>query len=441
MKEQKITSISDAEQYLFSRIPQVKQLHKAGGHFLLRAKRLMKLLGDPQEKMQVVHVAGTSGKGSTVYLTSEILRACGQKTGAFFSPHLWRITERFTIDGKELPEKEFVAIMQDVHAAAQKMKGEPVGAPTYFEMLAAVAYKAFARAGVDIAVIETGLGGMFDATNACDVPEKIAVITDIGLDHTKLLGDTVKKIAEQKAGIIHRDNDVLSFVTDEAARTKIAEKTKDRRATLMHELSMNDIQNVKTAAQGTTFTLDGEQWHVGLHGTHQARNAALAIVTAKHLSAREGFAFDEKKVRGVLKKAELLGRMTVRKINGKTVVFDCAHNPQKMDAFLQTLAEIYPSKKFHTIFACKSTKDATAMLAALAEHSMHITLTEFGQTEQDMMAASQTVQELSQTLQDLHYETFSIADKPKSVLEKALDGDQQLIVVTGSLHLVAQTLR
>jgi len=450
-KSDAITDLKSAEQYLFSHIPRAKDFGDKNVQFLSRTERLLELLGNPHHGCRVVHVAGTSGKGSTVFLTATALTACGQKTGAFFSPHLERITERVTIDGEEVSEKSFVAHVQAVREAAEKMNGETCGAPTYFEMLVATAFLCFSEHNVDYAVIETGLGGLCDATNVVSSPDKVCVITDIGKDHMHILGDTLEKIALQKAGIVHKDNAVFSFVSDSDAQSIIAEYIVKQKAHLEKHFTENDLNNITVTENGTILSFENEilksqsknakEFNIGLIGAHQARNVVLALSAAHHLSERDGFTWQEEDVRKELAAAEFPGRMSVRHVKNKTVILDGAHNEQKIRSLMHTVSELYPGKKVHVVFACKEQKDHHAMLAVIAEHTEHITLTEFGAGAQDYISHSTPAEKLAETLANKNDHTVDCVRQPKNALKRALDGENDVIVVTGSLHLVAKTMR
>ncbi len=196
-----IRSIQEAEAALLPYVPLVAEL-TGKDTTLDRIVPLMKLLGDPQDKLKIIHLAGTSGKTSTAYYMSALLQATGKKVGLTVSPHIDTIAERVQIDGLPLPETEFcreLGIFLDIVEFAE-------APPSYFELLYAFALWVFERQQVDYAVVETGMGGLYDATNVASRPDKVCVITDIGFDHTHILGKTLPEIAAQKVGIVHDHN-------------------------------------------------------------------------------------------------------------------------------------------------------------------------------------------------------------------------------------------
>jgi dihydrofolate synthase/folylpolyglutamate synthase len=208
---QSITTLAEAEKVLAQYIPLSRKV-TGKDITLARMGPLMNLLGNPQHKLTIIHIAGTSGKTSTTYYISALLIASGKKVGTTISPYIDTITERFQINLSPLEESEFALYLSTFLDIIDKAQLKP----TYFELLIAFAYWYFVQVGVDYAVIETGLGGLQDSTNIADNPNKICVITDIGYDHMEILGHTIQEIAKQKAGIIHPHNVALMYHQSDA---------------------------------------------------------------------------------------------------------------------------------------------------------------------------------------------------------------------------------
>ncbi|MBI4008902.1 bifunctional folylpolyglutamate synthase/dihydrofolate synthase, partial [Candidatus Roizmanbacteria bacterium] len=302
----KIQTFADAKKYLYTFIPRGMKQKFPGDLGLRRAKYLLKLLGNPQNQIKVIHVAGTSGKGSTSYLISILLKALGFRVGFHVSPFIADIRERCQINNNLIPEKEFCKYLNDLIPYIDKVRKVYIDGPTYFEVVTVLAYYIFAKKKVDYAVIETGMGGWYDATNCVTNENKIAVITRIGYDHTSILGETLDKIALQKAMITQEKNTVVSLWQDFRAR-KVIEKVATKKHSQLFYIKKNvNFKNLITSAGGTSFDFnflqtDFKNLKVGLIGTYQAENCSLALATVIYLSKKENFQINEKKIRLSLK--------------------------------------------------------------------------------------------------------------------------------------------
>ena len=222
----RLDSIDSAVRALYEYIPQTASMKQ--NYSLDRLRTFLSEIGNPQETRRVVHIAGTSGKTLTAYFIRALLQEAGQVTGLTVSPHVLSITERVQINGKPLPDDEFVGYLERFLEIVRASE-VPL---TYFEVLVAFAQWVFDERQVDYAVVETGLGGLLDGTNTVTRADKVCVITDMGLDHTEVLGDTIEAIARQKAGIIQPGNPVFLLEQDAAATAVVAEEARGRRASL-----------------------------------------------------------------------------------------------------------------------------------------------------------------------------------------------------------------
>lgn len=306
---QKLTSLPEATEALLQYSPpDMKAKYQ-----LNRMRALLDVLGNPQDNFRSIHIAGTSGKTSTAYFVRGLLEAAGCKTGLTVSPHIVAISERVQIGGMPLAEDEFLACLNNFLSIVDLSRLQP----TYFELLIALAYWVFDKESVDYAVIETGLGGLLDGTNTITRGDKVCVITNIGLDHTEILGDTLPAIAAQKAGIIQSHNYVL-------VRAQAMDVI-DVFERVCHEKDA-ELQLVSDALPPTTLP------------EFQHGNWALALATYEHMSARDGL--------GQLTQEHLVrvaqqtppGRGEIYTIGDKTIILDGAHNPQKLEALLCALA-------------------------------------------------------------------------------------------------------
>ena len=429
----------DVEIYLAAHIPHAQDICFSGEDFLMRTKALAEALGDPQEKCKVVHIAGTSGKGSTAFMITTLLVASGQKTGLFTSPHLISVRERFVIDDEMISEEKFLQYFVEIKDAAESLRDTQCGMPSYFEILTVLAYHIFAQEGCCYAVMETGIGGRCDATNIAQRSDKVVVITPIGLDHTKILGETIDLIATEKAGIIHEDNLVFIAPQNAIARDIVRDKTLSCNAQIIL-LRKNDISDIDLSEEGTRFTWKnrGETKEIAIKqiGICQAYNAALAISVADSLSERDQFALCD--INKALSKKIFSGRFDIRKRAGKTVILDGAHNPQKMTALVESFMKLYPHEKCTVVFAAKEKKDYKAMLTLLAPITCNLIITQFGNSEQDYQSSSVDTDILTKEAKMIGYTDLITAATVETALEKAQKQGNKKILVTGSLYLVGK---
>lgn len=429
-----------------------------GSFGLARMRRLLAAIGSPQAQFPVVHVAGTKGKGSTVAMIAAILDAAGHRVGCYLSPHVHAIEERISINGRPIAStalvEAFAAVIPAVDAMDRAAAQRGGRGPTWFEVMTAVAMLHFARERVDLAVLETGLGGRLDATNVSK--PVLSVITSISLDHMALLGNTIGKIAGEKAGIIKRGVPVISGATAPAARRVIAATTARRRAPLF-QLG-RDFQATHVASGGAGSNLFGEHavvvdlpaefrprgdstapaspasYAVGMPGMHQAANAALAVVAAKKLDAL-GFRVPERAIAAGLKGTALPAR--VQLLSRKPlVVVDAAHNVASMQALLDTLAG--PLDAFAPrvlVFAASADKQLEEMLAVAADRFDHVVVTRYATNPR-----AAPVERLIAACRAAGLPPAAAAASPKEAVKLARQaaGKGGLVCVAGSFFLAAE---
>ncbi|MBI5122269.1 hypothetical protein HZA75_00260 [Candidatus Roizmanbacteria bacterium] len=430
----KILTFQQAEQFLALHIPKSSQQTFPGELGLKRAKYFLHRLGDPQEKLKIIHVAGTSGKGSTCYLIRSLLTSHGFKVGLHQSPHLTDVTERFQINGKKISQKKFVFYLNKIIPIINLVGKTFHNSLTYFEILVGLAYLIFYEKKVDYAVIETGLGGWFDATNVVERSDKLAVLTKIGLDHTNILGKNIEEITLQKAMIINEKSQAISIYQDTKAEKVIKKIIKDKQAKITF---VNKIYHLNT---DRTKMVNG--FRLNLIGDYQKENAGLALAVVTFLSQRDGFIIDQNKIKKVFATAYFPGRFDIKKIVNKIVIFDGAHNPQKMEAFLGALIQKYPDKKFNFLLAFKKGKDYQEMLKIIILSTIvhKIIITSFFTENQDMINASEEPTVVGQQLKKIGFNNFEINLSLKKAWEIILN-KKEPIVVTGSLYLVGEIFR
>lgn len=306
--------------------------------------RFLDRLDHPQDKFRSVHIAGTNGKGSTAAYIESILRQAGYKTGIFTSPHLTDYRERIRVDGKQISRKYIIDFVSKYHSIISRQK------ITFFETCTALAFCYFADCKVDIAIVEVGLGGRLDATNTL-VPV-LSVITDISLDHTNILGDSLIKIAFEKAGIVKPGVPVLAGIMPGEPRKEIARVCREKRAPFIY-LSKKDFPHNGNNAKGNSlfnfdYCHDGlilNRICSGLYGNHQIANSALSI-RAVDLLKRVNFPVRKKDIRSGLKNVYWPGRFEIIKTKGKpTIIMDVGHNPSGIRAMVRCFKRLFPGQK------------------------------------------------------------------------------------------------
>lgn len=322
-----------------------------------RITALLHRLGDPQNKCRFVHVCGTNGKGTTCTLAASVLREAGYKTGLNTSPYVLDFRERFQINGKMISEEGLAARVERIwpHVEALDREGLPV---SEFELVTAIAFDWFAGEACDIVVMEVGMGGAYDATNAMPVPEAAAVAS-ISLDHTAWLGDTVEKIAREKAGIIKDGGRVVLYPEQQPGVREIIEE-----ACRVHgaELRIPDLDGLRALGEGidgTDFQAEGLRLHTPFLGAHQVKNAAVALEIVKILRER-GFAISDQALAAGFRKAFIPARMEILS-RRPLCLLDGGHNPGCALALRDALERFVPGRKT-AIVGMMADKDSAAAL-------------------------------------------------------------------------------
>lgn len=337
-----------------------------------RIRAVMDLLGEPQRTFPVIHVTGTNGKTSTARIIESLLREMGLKTGRFTSPHLHSMLERIAVGGRPVDAERFLAAYDDVIPFVDAVDARSVeeGGPrmTYFEVLVAVAYAAFADLPVDVAVVEVGMGGSWDATNVVDA--QVSVVTPIDVDHRHFLGDTPEQIAVEKAGIIKPDAiTVCGVQPDRDAAEVLVERASEVGARILFEGNDFGVTARDVALGGQQISLRGvagdyPDLFLPLHGTHQASNAAVAVAAVEAFVGGGERPLDIEVLRAGLAAVESPGRLEVVR-RSPTVLVDAAHNPAGARALREALADSFTFVKLVGVLAVMKDKDVTEMLEAL----------------------------------------------------------------------------
>jgi len=341
-----------------------------------RIRLLTDLMGSPQRTYPSIHLTGTNGKTSTARMIDSLVRAFGLRPGRYTSPHLDSVTERISIDGTPISDERFVEVFDEVLPYVELVDSRSPVPMTFFEVLTGMAFAAFADAPVDLAVVEVGLGGLWDATNV--VNAGTCVVMPIGLDHVPLLGTTLAEIAVEKAGIIHEDATVvLSGQPAEAAEVLLA-RCVAVGATVAREGLEFGVIDRRTGVGGQLLTLQGlagtyEDVFVPLHGAHQAANAAAALAAVEAFLGQG--ALDPDTVRLGFEGATSPGRLEVLRTS-PTVLVDAAHNPHGMQACVEALTDAFAFTHLVAVVACLGDKDVRTMLEILEPAVATVVVTE-----------------------------------------------------------------
>lgn len=415
-------------------------------------RQMLSALGNPEHRFASVLIAGTNGKGSTAATLSSILQAAKHKTGLYSSPHLIRINERIRIDGKEISDVEFGAIYDRVETIAQELlqTGKLPWHPSFFEMLTVMAFEYFASVGVEIAVLEVGMGGRLDATNV--VEPVISVIADISLDHQKYLGDTIAEIAAEKAGIIHKGGVVVTLPQHPQANDVIGQ------AILANDArGVNAAQYIPPVSPGAAIYLAGHAASVPgrsryplavmgeevevdspLSGRHQLRNTALAIAAAEELK-QFGFLVTPRQIEQGIRHTRWPGRFQVLPASavsmGREMVLDAAHNPAGAWALRSALSESFSGRELTFVFAAMRDKAVQEIADVLFALATQVVLTHVNNpraaTTQELLQAG------ARSGATLFAEANSAAALARARTASSPDG---VIVVTGSIYLVGEVM-
>jgi dihydrofolate synthase/folylpolyglutamate synthase len=333
-----------------------------------RITDLMDLTGQPQRAYPSIHLTGTNGKTSTARMIDALLREFGLRTGRYTSPHLQSVTERIALDGAPISAERFAEVYDDIAPLVEVVDGRHPDRLTFFELLTAMAFVAFADAPVDIGVIEVGLGGRWDATNVLHAP--VAVITSIGLDHVGILGSTIAEIAAEKAGIIHEGATVVSAGQTAEAALVLTDRVAEVGARLAREGVDFGVRRRSIAVGGQALDLTGlggdyDDVFLPLYGAHQAANAACALAAVEaFFGAENRGVIDVDAVRAAFAEVQSPGRLEIVR-RSPTVVLDGAHNPAGAAALADALEEAFTFERLIGVVAVLGDKDVEGVLGPL----------------------------------------------------------------------------
>jgi len=453
---ERIETYDDAIEFLYGRINYERidsQSYSTSDFKLDRMRTLLSRLGNPQERIPAIHVAGTKGKGSTCSMIAAVLATAGYQTGLYISPHISAFEERMTVNGNRPTPQELVRLVHRLLPVVAEMDSMPGQMqPTYFELATALAWLYFLDQGADFVVLETGLGGRLDSTNLCR--PIVCVITNVSRDHTHILGSTVRQIAWEKGGIIKPGVPLVCGVSQPEALELITQLCEERGAPqilLEREIRVLDRRLAdRPASDGTSeFAETGRQptawieiqtphrhWTklpVALRGAHQSTNTALAVAALDELQA-QGLMISENAVRQGLTSVTWPARVEVVGTN-PTVVIDAAHNWESARALVATLRDEFAPRRRILIFAATRDKDVTGLLRQLIPAFDTILFTKYRDNPRSV-----PVRELRSFIHAISNRPVHYAENPAEAWHMARQWAQpdDLIAITGSFFLVAE---
>lgn len=435
-------TFNEAVQYLYEGLPVSTAEVFRGGAGLIRAKHFYSMIGTPQEQYKTIHIAGTSGKGSVAHIVTHLLTAHDFMTGTFTSPHAYDIRERVLLNGEMVSRAEFARVTTDAVSYILRMQQNRHGPATFFEVMTGIAYRAFADHKIDYAVIETGLGGLYDSTNVIDRSDKLAVITALGFDHTEILGKTLPEIATQKAGIMPQHGQSVAWEPDDPDTRAVLQSTASDRQTKL-QFATPDLYTLKsTGEKGVVFdyhseTLTIKNIHLSLYGEHQAQNAALALQSLEILAARDGFTIQPDAVRSALTNVFIPARFERVVQDDRQLIFDGAHNPQKMQAFVDALKSS-GIQKANWVLALKHSKDVRGTLEIIKPYVDTLYATVFLNSHKDMaIFHAISAEDLAKLALEVGIRNVEIIPDCRDALDTAYRSTGSTpIVISGSFYLV-----
>jgi len=426
--------------YLFSRTDYEKQSrlrYNVTTFSLERMKKLLSLLGNPHKKLATAHIAGTKGKGSTATMLSRMLEANKYNVGLYTSPHVVDLHERIAVNGKNITDSELLGLINRIYAPVEKMAKKDN--PTFFELFTAMAFLHFVDKKVDIAVIETGLGGRLDSTNV--IEPAVVGMTSISIDHQNLLGNTIDSIAREKAGVIKKGIPVVSVPQEPAVMKELKKAALAVKSPLL--VTGEDIDfscrfessrehGPHTRICLTTPTSRFEHLKVPLPGEHQAINCGLAIAMLDILKVG-GYKIDDNKATEGLKDIKMLGRMEIIHQDPR-ILIDAAHNAASIKALVQAIGQHVPYDSMVVIFGCGQDKDVHGMLEQL----------QYGADKVIFTRSNSPRAMYPQDLADMYTEICGKMCQTAMSVREALRiasnaiSKEDLICITGSFYLVGQ---
>jgi dihydrofolate synthase / folylpolyglutamate synthase len=411
---------------------------------LERIVDLLDLLGSPQRSYPSIHITGTNGKTSTARMVDALLRGFGVRTGRYTSPHLESVTERIAVDGDPIGAERFAAAYDDVAPFVELVDGRHAEPVTFFELLTAMAFATFAETPVEVAVVEVGLGGRWDATNVVQAP--VAVVTPIGLDHVGILGDTVEAIAAEKAGIIHPGAVVVQAPQSPGVAAVLAARAAEVGATAVRAGVDFGVRSRSIAVGGQMLSLEGiggtyDEVFLPLYGAHQAGNASLALAAVEAIFGAGGRGpIDAEIVQSAFASVTSPGRLEIVR-RSPTVVLDGAHNPAGAAALADAMEEAFTFERLVAVVAMLDDKDAAGLLAALEPVVTSVVVTT--NSSPRALGVAELTEIADEIVGDSRVQSAARLDDALDLAigEAEIDGPGGGVLVTGSIVTVGEARR
>lgn len=399
-----------------------------GVHTLEKIRRLLNLFDDPQDKIKIIHVAGTNGKGSTSKILAQAF-STRNRVGVFTSPYISRINEAIVIDGKEISDEDFAELVSRIKNPVESLDNEGLYL-TYFEVLTAIMYIYFYEQNVDIAIIETGLGGLLDSTNIVKKP-LAAVITTISIDHTNILGSSIEEIAYQKAGIIKEDVPVFIYPQTKKAMDVLINKARKTNSKV-YTFNKEEIEIEQSDEKANIFTFRTyKDVHIKLLGVHQIYNASLALMVLEHF--KDEFDLDQASIKKALAKADNIGRLTEISKEPRVIV-DGSHNKESIDALKEAL-KTFTYNRLIIGFSVLKDKDYAYIIDSLNGLADELVVTSMDNPR------AFSLEELKEIVGQKRKDFIAFSDNIKAYeYSKSLYKKGDLIVWCGSLYLISDLI-
>lgn len=400
---------------------------------LKRMEWMLERLDHPERRLKTIHVGGTNGKGSTVTYMRSILQAAGYKIGTFTSPYFEQFNERISVNGEAIADNELIELTNIIKPLALELEQTELGGPTEFEVITAMAIYYFAKHNpVDLVIFEVGLGGRFDSTNV--IYPLLSIITNIGLDHTAILGDTYEQIAFEKAGILKNGVPIITGTKQPEALQVIEKVAKEKKAKLYRLTQEFMITDHTSLKQGEAFSFQSlfaglTNVELSMIGAHQIENASLALMAIQLLTNYYSFIIEEQHIRVGLRQAYWPGRFEVL-AEDPYVIIDGAHNEEGIMSLVRELKSRFHHKKIKTVFAALSDKKLDHMIEKLDHVSDQITFVSF-----DFPRAAKA-EELYHISQSVHKQT---SDNWLELLNQEIPNlkSDEVLLITGSLYFLS----
>jgi dihydrofolate synthase/folylpolyglutamate synthase len=432
-------TFAEAEDALLSRWPETK-LEPS----LDRIRAFTELLGEPQTSFQVIHLTGTNGKTSTSRMIETLLRALDLRTGRFTSPHLEKMSERISIDGEQLSDDDFVRAFNDVAPYTHLVDADQDQPLSFFEAVVGMAFAAFADAPVDVAVVEVGMGGGWDATNVADAD--VAVVLPIAVDHAQYLGDSPLSIADEKAGILKPGSVAVLAQQLPDVTALLLERAVEVGASVVREGVDFGVISRVPAVGGQMLSLQGlrdryDDVFLPLYGAHQAQNAAVALAAVEAFVGEARL--DAEIVLAAFAEVTSPGRLEIIR-RSPTILLDAAHNPHGAAAISEALEDSFSFSPLVGVMGVMGDKDADGVLAALEPHLSHVVCTQ-NSTSRSMSAAAlgrAAVEIFGEDRVTVVSDLAGAIDQAATLAESGDDGGYGLgsgaVLVTGSVVTVGE---